>query len=143
MNQTLVASSPDPNLRGAGNTYLCVTDLYEQQLREGELIAARCLDCGQMSFPPEPSCKHCQSTHISCLALSGRGRLCSAAIAEHSDDLSLGDILLEEGIELRALLVGGFQEPDELAARLKDKPVEVVPSVLYTQGLSILAFAPA
>jgi hypothetical protein len=143
MNQTLIASSPDPVSPAAGQTYLCVSNFYEQQLRQGKLVAAQCLDCNQATFPPESSCKHCKSTHVRPLALTGRGRLCSAEIAEHPDDLSLGDILLEEGIQVRALLVGAFQEPEVLAAHLQQKPVEVTPSVLHIHGLSILAFAPA
>lgn len=143
MNQTLALPSPSNPTRLAGQTYLCVSDLYDEQLRQGELIAGQCLECSHRSFPPRPNCSHCQSSRIRPIALSGRGRLCSAEIAEHSDELSLGKILLEEGIQVRALLVGAFRDPDVLRACLATKPVEVTPSVLTIHGLTILAFAPA
>lgn len=77
------------------------------------------------------------------LELTGRGRLCSAEIAAHPDELSLGRVLLEEGIHVRALLVGEFSDPQVLRESLAKKPVEVTPAVLSVQGLTILAFEPA
>ncbi|WP_168210642.1 Zn-ribbon domain-containing OB-fold protein [Persicimonas caeni] len=148
MNEALVASSPNPTSSNpmraaAGHTYLCVTDLYEQQLRQGNLVAAQCVSCSQHHFPPTDLCPHCQSAHMRPLALSGRGRLCSAEIAASPEELSLGRILLEEGIHVRALLVGAFRDPQVLRASLAQKPVEVTPAVLSTCGVTILAFKPA
>ncbi len=143
MDQTLVASSPAPTSGAAGRSYLCVTDLYDHHLRKGELIASQCVQCSQRSFPPTTNCSHCQSAHVRPLRLSGRGRLCSAEIAQTPGQLSLGRILLEEGIQVRALLVGAFRDPDVLRASLSQKPVEVTPAVLTTHGLTILAFEPA
>ncbi|MFW6058145.1 MAG: Zn-ribbon domain-containing OB-fold protein [Persicimonas sp.] len=119
-----------------------MTDLYEDRLADGELVAARCLNCDTMSFPPADRCQCCDSARQRPLVLSGRARLCTAELAECPGGMSLGRVLLDEGICVSAPLVGAFGDAEVLRQALQNKPVEVQPAVLRIQGLTILAFAP-
>ncbi len=117
--------------------HLCLPDLYERALRDDALVGARCAHCRHAHFPPQSRCPECQSVRLHPMWLSGRGQLCSAEIAEHPDDLSIGHIMLEEGIALRALVI---DPPAVLAQRLGEGPLTVVPAVVHTHGLAIVAF---
>lgn len=119
-----------------------LTQLYEQALRQNQLIAGCCKDCRHTAFPPAPRCSVCHSERVEPMRLSGRGMLHAAEIGRHADALSIGSILLEEGLWVRALLVGDFQEPATLEGQLRHAPLRVKPAVLRTQGIAILAFGP-
>ncbi len=96
-----------------------------------------------MSFPPADRCECCGSMRQRPLVLSGRARLCSARVADQPGGMSVGRVLLDEGICVSAPLVGAFADADILGQALRHKPIEVRPTVLRIQGLKILAFAPA
>lgn len=142
MEQTLASAAADSHRRVRPQTYRCLTDLYEDKLADGELVAASCLDCDTISFPPVDRCKCCESARQRPLVLSGRARLCTAEVAERAGGMSVGCVLLDEGICVSAPLVGAFADADVLRQALQNKPVEVQPAVLRIQGLTILAFAP-
>jgi hypothetical protein len=138
-----LANSLQPDFSGPAPQFLSpLPDLYEQALRQNQLLAACCNDCRRTHFPPESRCTHCRSARLEPVALSGRAKLYSAEIGENDGELSLGHIQLAEGFWVRALLVGAFQDPEKLLAALQDKPLNVVPAVLRTHGLAILAFRP-
>lgn len=143
MEQPLVGCPQTAAGRAAEQTSPCLTDLYEQKLRQGELLAARCAQCAHAHFPPEPRCPRCESSQLQPQALSGRGRLLSAQVAEHPGELSVGQVLLDDGLQIGALLVGRFANARVLQDELRDGPVDVAPAVLRTHGLTILAFEPA
>ena len=50
-------------------------DGFADRLREGTLTAARCLACGQRSFPPRADCARCLSRAFELVATGGRGTL--------------------------------------------------------------------
>jgi hypothetical protein len=143
MNHTRALRAPSAATSPTSKTYLGLTDLYEHKLRDGELVAARCVACEAMSFPPEPTCHQCQSPRQRPVKLSGRARLVDADPAVEPAGLSLGRVLFEEGIQVRAPLMGAFREPALLARMLENRPIEVRPRVLRSGGLAILAFEPA
>lgn len=117
--------------------------IYQRFLRQNQLLGAACQKCQHTHFPPKSRCPRCNAHDLTPLCLSGRGRLYSAELSENPEELSFGRILLEEGFWVRALLVGDFENPTQLAACLNEKPVDVRSNILCTQGLSILAFQPA
>ena len=49
-----------------------VTD-FAQYLRDGELMASRCGDCGYHSFPPRADCPECRSGNFEFTEISGEG----------------------------------------------------------------------
>lgn len=119
-----------------------LTRLYQRALRQNQLLGASCPACQHTHFPPKPRCPRCDAHHLAPLPLSGRGRLIEAELSPNSDGLSLGQILLDEGFWVRALLVGEFKDPTRLGPPAQDRAIQVSARVLCTQGVAILAFQP-
>lgn len=120
----------------------CLTDLYETRLRHNELIAASCRDCNRDTFPAADRCNHCHSSRLDPITLSGGGQLRTAKVARSRDELSVGHVVLDEGIAVRAPLAGEFRNRHVLLRALSDGPVEVEARVVITHGLAILTFVP-
>ena len=131
-----------PSEAPLGEASVCISALYERSLERGLLVAGRCRRCERFSFPPKTRCNHCQAADIEPIRLAGRGRLCNVQTDGPPQALPLGHIRLEHAITVRAPLVGRFRNPGALAEQLVDGPVEVVPVVIHTGGVRILAFKP-
>ncbi len=48
---------------------------YYQYLKEGRLMASRCVGCGSLFVPPRSLCTHCYGTRMDWVELSGKGKL--------------------------------------------------------------------
>jgi uncharacterized OB-fold protein len=48
---------------------------FAQHLRDGYLMASRCVSCGATSFPPRADCHACMSGDFEFLEVSGKGKL--------------------------------------------------------------------
>jgi hypothetical protein len=46
-------------------------------IREGTMRLQRCLNCGEMQYPPGPVCPHCLSSNLEWQPISGRGTIVS------------------------------------------------------------------
>ena len=96
--------------------------------RQGELRLQRCLDCGEIYFPPRPFCPKCLSRNVEVFAASGRATLLSYVISHRAvpgftPPYSIAIVELEEGPRMITNVVGCPQEPDELQL---DMPLQVV-----------------
>ena len=54
--------------------YTKVTE-FAQHLKDGYLMASRCKECGETSFPPRADCGECMSPDFEFVEISGRGTL--------------------------------------------------------------------
>lgn len=105
---------------------------YWDGAAEGRLLLQRCRSCGQMQFPPDVCCVHCQSDQFDHVEVSGRGRIYSYAVVDRPLHAGFVDAVpyvvalveLEEqpGLRLMANIVD-TPAGTELACGL---PVEVV-----------------
>ncbi len=53
---------------------------YWQAAAEKRRALPQCLSCGMINFPPRPRCKHCLSTHLVWIEVSGRGLINSFVV---------------------------------------------------------------
>jgi uncharacterized OB-fold protein len=85
---------------------------------DGALVVPRCRACGHHLLPPAPVCRHCRSTDLEEVELSGRGEVHTFTINVQPwfPDMPVPTVLavveLEEGPDLRLLttLVGADPE---------------------------------
>jgi uncharacterized OB-fold protein len=77
---------------------------FADHLKDGRIMASRCLDCGARSFPPRADCERCRGGRFEFVELSGRGVLHTfttiVAAPTGFEDLApytLGVVDLEEG----------------------------------------------
>ncbi len=108
-----------------------VTD-FAQYLRDGELVASKCGDCGFQSFPPRADCPECRSEKFEYVEISGEGTVLTftrieAAPAGFEDHVpfTIGVVDLKEGGRLLAWFGETIPEGDIAI----DMPVQVVPRV--------------
>ena len=104
-----------------------------------QLIGSKCLSCGEIYFPKRKKsiCIHCQQTKLTEIALSGRGKIASFSVIERAPaggfyngpvPYAYGDVNLDDGVVIRSLFTGDFDELKIGAA------VEMVFEKLYEDG---------
>ena len=94
---------------------------------EGELRAQRCSSCGDLRYPPRPTCPRCGSTDHEWQLLSGRGKVYTYAISHQAIHPALEGrvpfttlvVELDEGPRMTSNLIEG-SGPVEIGT-----PVEV------------------
>jgi len=82
--------------------------------REGRLIAQRCLNCGDLRYPPADVCPHCLSRDSEWRQLSGRGEIFSFIIIHRGYHpywaervpYNVALIELEEGLRMFSNIIG-------------------------------------
>lgn len=125
-------------------------EAYQAGLTRGELLAQRCLTCAELTFPPSGGCDHCGSSAVEWARLSGRGTLLFAthdlAPAWHPrlegvGDYAFGQIRLEEGVVVQAIVTGAPVTPRVLHALFEHGTIPVVATLVKTGDLPLLAFA--
>jgi uncharacterized OB-fold protein len=57
--------------------------VYWDAVARGELVAQRCIMCGELRHPPRPMCHHCRSLEWQEQRLAGSGSLYSYAVLHH------------------------------------------------------------
>jgi uncharacterized OB-fold protein len=100
-------------------------------VRIGELRLQRCLDCGEVYFPPRPFCRKCLSRNVEGFVASGRGTLLSYVISHRSvpgfeAPYSIAYVQLEEGPTMISNVIGCQQEPEHL-------PIDAQLEVVFTK----------
>lgn len=92
------------------------TKPFWEALRDERLTTTRCLDCGDITFPPKPICPNCFSSHLSWRTLSGRGTLYSysrvwAGPQVFADELpyTVCVVDLDEGLRLGSRLLNAVE----------------------------------
>ena len=56
-------------------TSITQTNDFIGYLEDGSVMATRCLDCGQVFFPPRRDCYHCLTSNMEWIEISGTGKL--------------------------------------------------------------------
>lgn len=124
-------------------------EAYYDGLARGELLARRCTACSKYTFPPTGCCEHCGSFATERALLSGRGTLLYAShnIApachprfEKYAPYVYGQIRLEEGIVVQAMVTGIAATPEALREVFERGEIPVVATVLKTDDLPVLTF---
>ncbi len=91
---------------------------YEQFLKEGKLMGARCKKCGALALPPRPICVSCFSIEMEWVQFKGSGKLAaftSIVVAppfmakegfNKSNPYVVGVVELEEGARIVGRITG-------------------------------------
>jgi uncharacterized protein len=96
--------------------------------RDGELLIARCNDCGYYIHPPSPRCPQCLSDDVAPAPVSGRGRVYTYTVNDRawSPGLEVPYVIaivrLDEQSDLRLMTNIVSCAPDEVTI---DMPVQV------------------
>ncbi len=111
--------------------------------KAGELRLQRCLDCGEIYFPPRPLCPACSSRNVEAFAASGRGTLLSYVINQRAHPAFDGPyaialVKLEEGPTMMSNIVDCEQTPEALVL---DMPLVV--TFEHHDDIAIPLFKPA
>lgn len=104
----------DPTTPPAGRPDPIVTAdaaFFWEGAKRGQLLALRCLGCGELQHPPRPMCPRCHSVQQEPTPLSGRGKVSSWIMPRHPPPVGFARppvvvlVELEEGIRLVSNLV--------------------------------------
>lgn len=111
--------------------------------KAGELRLQRCLDCGEIYFPPRPLCPACSSRNVEVFAASGKGTLLSYVINQRQHPsfdgpYAIALVKLDEGPTMMSNIVDCAQTPDALVL---DMPLVV--TFEYHDEIAIPLFKPA
>lgn len=100
------------------------------------LQGRRCLDCGQLSFPPRLVCRKCRSRNSETYDFIGKGKLYSYTTIfqapdrfDHIAPYMVGLIDLEEGVRVTAQLTDVHPDSVEIGMNL-----EMVIRQIYEDG---------
>ncbi len=118
---------------------------YWEAVKKHELRMQKCLDCGEIWFPPNFACPRCLSTNYGWVKLSGKGKVWSWAvfhqlyIRSFADDIPYNVIAvkLDEGPMMMSNMVECKNEDIKC-----DMPVEVVFDDI-TEEMALPKFKPA
>lgn len=67
-----------------------VSKPYWDSAKRHELVAQKCVECGNMMFPPTPVCNKCLSANLEWIKLSGKGKVWSYIVFHHLYYTSFG-----------------------------------------------------
>ncbi len=118
---------------------------YWEAVKRNELRAQKCLDCGEIWFPPNAACPECLSGNYEWTRLSGRGKVWSWVVfhqlyfSSFADDIPYNVIVvkLDEGPLMTSNMVECENEDIHC-----DMPVEVVFDDV-TEEVTLPKFRPA
>ena len=108
---------------------------FEAYLAEHRLMAARCINCGELYLPPRPICPKCHGAAIDWVEASGKGRLAAFTVIYSGPTFMVaqgfdrkhpyisGIVELEEGPRISALITG--MEPSRSDAIKIGAPLHV------------------
>ncbi len=88
--------------------------LFWEYLKKNELRLQKCMECSRLRFPPYPACPYCGAPGGYWVSLSGKGKVYSWIVVNHSVDPRLKEdvpyavalVEMEEGPRLLGRLVG-------------------------------------
>jgi hypothetical protein len=82
-------------------------------LNKRKLMGARCLKCNSVFTPPRPTCPHCESTKLTWIELSGKGKIATYTVihvgpSELSNETPyvIGVVTLNEGPKISCRING-------------------------------------
>jgi uncharacterized protein len=111
---------------------------FWEATREHKLKIVRCVDCGQVRFPPTSFCPHCNSAAIEWIEASGRATVFSWIVVRHPvpKDVYAMDVpyvvalvTLEEGVRMPTNIVGCMPEEVTAYMPLKVQFRDVTPEI--------------
>lgn len=94
--------------------YERVVKKWYDSLEEGKILAAKCVRCGAVEFPPLYSCNSCGAHDMEWIEISGNAKLNSFVVngpmePDYGEPYSIGYVELEEGTLLNAIVFGVFK----------------------------------
>jgi uncharacterized OB-fold protein len=90
-------------------------------LEDGKTMATRCLDCGQVFFPPRADCYHCLTRHMEWIEVTGTGKLVTFS------ELSFSPIGFENDLPYSIALLdyGAFKIFGRIAPGIPEKELQI------------------
>jgi len=86
-------------------------------LRQGKLMAGKCVKCGKIHLPPRPLCNNCYSQEFEWVQVSGIGELVTYTVIsiapQQFQDLTpyaVGIVQLENGLKIPGMIQAVKQE---------------------------------
>lgn len=124
---------------------------WYDNLAQGKIMGARCLDCGAFTFPPLSVCRQCNSRNIEWQEISGNGQVImfSSSILPAKKftkyaPIPYGIVKLEEGPCFFTKVEGFDCSTVESIARENEKlPQKVKAEVQKIEGVNIVVFRKA
>jgi len=127
---------------------------YEQFLKEGKIMGAKCQKCGAMALPPRPLCTSCYGSQLEWVQFQGVGKLAaftSISVAPppmmkegfgKNNPYVVGVVELKEGPKIVARIIGvDGKKPDTIKVGTPLK-AEFIRSGEGPDQKTVLAFKP-
>jgi hypothetical protein len=115
-------------------------------LGKRKLMGVRCLKCNSIFTPPRPTCPHCESSKLTWIELSGKGKIATYTVihvgpSELSSETPyiIGVVGLNEGPKVSCRLIG--MDPNKPETIKIGLPVTV--DFIIKGEKTVLAFHPA
>jgi uncharacterized OB-fold protein len=88
-------------------------DQFYKFLRQGKLMAGKCLKCGKIHLPPRPLCDNCFSQEFEWVNVSGKGKLLTYTVIHVAPQqfqaltpYAVGILKLENGLKIPGMIQG-------------------------------------
>ncbi len=90
------------------------TKPYWNGCKNHELLIPRCLDCGDLFFPPQATCPACYSADLEWTKASGKGTVYSLSVVHQNKSPGFRDegpyvlayVTLDEGVQMLSNVIG-------------------------------------
>lgn len=121
---------------------------WYDNLAQGKILMAKCLDCGAITFPPLTVCRKCSSRNIEFKEISGKGKVLmySSTILPAKQftkyaPIPYGIVQLEEGPCFFTKIEGVDVSSSEAIQRGNEAlPLEVRAKIEEVEGVKIVVF---
>ncbi len=121
---------------------------WYDNLAQGKIMIAKCLDCGAFTFPPLTVCRKCNSRNIQWQEISGKGKaiMYSSSILPAKQftkyaPIPYGIVQLEEGPCFLTKIEGvDVSSPEAIRKGNENMPIEVRAKIEEVEGVKIVVF---
>jgi uncharacterized OB-fold protein len=97
------------------------TNEFIDFLKEGKVMASRCIDCGLVFFPPRADCYHCLSSNMEWVEVNGTGKLVTFS------KLTFAPIGFEDDVPYCIALLdyGAYKIFGRIASDIPDEDIQI------------------
>ena len=127
--------------------YERVVKKWYDSLEEGKILAARCLNCGAVEFPPLYSCNTCRHHDMEWIEISGKGKMVQMVMPSpitmrpEMEDIKpycLAIVEIEEGPAVNVMVRGVNRKNKNLVA--EQMPVDVHATIIPREDYDTVIF---